>query len=189
MRTMAQLLEASLPSDELELIPGELPDTSDPQDARQWVTVYGELVSFAERTLARPKVGETVGASQAAVAADRQAMERHLQRLRSRLEFWERRLWALAGLEVDVAGRWVAYGRQRLQLTGREIQLLAFLARRPGRFYPATQLVALAWGTPGLSAEQLRTYVVRLRRRLSAAGAPCRLVSEPRRGYGLVFDT
>ena len=63
----------------------------------------------------------------------------------------------------------------------------SFLARRPGRFYSATQLITLAWGTPELSAEQLRTYIVRLRRRLSTAGAPCRVVSEPRRGYGLVF--
>jgi hypothetical protein len=49
------------------------------------------------------------------------------------------------------------------------------------------QLVNLAWGAPELSAEQLRTYVVRLRRHLATTGLPARLVSEPRRGYGLVF--
>jgi DNA-binding response OmpR family regulator len=181
------MAERRLP-DELELIPGELPDTSDPEDARQWTTVYRELVTFAERTLARLRSQETTPTElRAGTESDAAAMERHLDRLRSRLEFWEQRLWDLAGLDVDIAGRSVAYGRRRLHLTGREIQLLAFLARRPGRFYPASQLVALAWGTPELSSEQLRTYIVRLRRRLSAAGAPCRVVSEPRRGYGLVF--
>jgi len=187
MRKMAQLLEASRLPDELELIPGELPDTLDPEDARQWTTVYRELVTFAERTLARltSQQAESAGRSQA--SGDAAAMEGHLHRLRSRLEFWERRLWQLAGLDLDVAGRSLTYGRRRLPLTRREIELLAFLARRPGRFYSATQLITLAWGTPELSAEQLRTYIVRLRRRLSTAGAPCRVVSEPRRGYGLVF--
>ena len=53
--------------------------------------------------------------------------------------------------------------------------------------FPAAQLVSLAWASPELSSEQLRTYVVRLRRHLATTGVPARLVSEPRRGYGLVF--
>jgi DNA-binding response OmpR family regulator len=65
--------------------------------------------------------------------------------------------------------------------------LLSFLARRPGQFFSAAQLVSLAWAAPELSAEQLRTYVVRLRRHLATSGVPARLVSEPRRGYGLIF--
>jgi DNA-binding response OmpR family regulator len=182
---MAQLLEPRRLTDELELIPGELPDTSDPDDARQWINVYRELVAFAERTLARLK--EHPPADRLGAEADRKAMERHLQRLRSRLEFWERRLWELAGLDLDLDRRSLTYGAQRLHLTGREIELLAFLARRPGHFYTANQLIVLAWGTPELSPEQLRTYIVRLRRRLESGGVPCRLVSEPRRGYGLVF--
>ena len=67
------------------------------------------------------------------------------------------------------------------------MELLAFLAQRPGQFYSAGQLVNLAWSAPELSAEQLRTYVVRLRRHLATTRVPARLVSEPRRGYGLVF--
>jgi DNA-binding response OmpR family regulator len=113
--------------------------------------------------------------------------ETQLRRLQSRLDFWVRRLWELAGLDLDVR-RWVlSYAAQRLTLTRREAELLGFLARRPGQFYSATQLVSLAWAAPDLSPEQLRTYVVRLRRHLAATGVPARLVSEPRRGYGLVF--
>jgi DNA-binding response OmpR family regulator len=114
-------------------------------------------------------------------------MEGHLRRLQSRLEFWERRLWELAGLDLDIRRRVLTYAGQRLTLTRREAELLSFLARRPGEFFPAAQLVSLAWGAPELSAEQLRTYVVRLRRHLATTGVPARLVSEPRRGYGLVF--
>jgi DNA-binding response OmpR family regulator len=182
---MAQLLDSRRLADELELIPGELPDTSDPDDARQWINVYRELVAFAERTLGRLK--ENPLADRFHAEADEQALEGHLLRLRSRLEFWERRLWELAGLDLDIQGRSLGYGGRRLHLTGREVELLAFLARRPGHYYTATQLIVLAWGAPELSAEQLRTYIVRLRRRLESAGVPCRLVSEPRRGYGLVF--
>jgi DNA-binding response OmpR family regulator len=93
----------------------------------------------------------------------------------------------LAGLDLDVRRRVLSYAGKRLTLTRREAELLAFLARRPGQFFAAGQLVTLAWGAPELSSEQLRTYVVRLRRHLATSGVPARLVSEPRRGYGLVF--
>jgi DNA-binding response OmpR family regulator len=164
---------------ELYLLPGEVPETRDLEDARQWVSIYRELVTFSERTLRRLRSG--VG------DADERVMESHLRRLESRLEFWERRLWDLAGLDLDVRRRVLSYAGKRITLTRREAELLAFLARRPGQFYSASQLVSLAWASPDLSAEQLRTYIVRLRRHLAASGVPARLVSEPRRGYGLVF--
>jgi len=164
---------------DLYLLPGEVPETRDLEDARQWVSIYRELVTFSERTLSRLR--------SAGGDADERVMETHLRRLQSRLDFWERRLWELAGLDLDVRRRELTYAGQRLTLTRREAELLAFLARRPGQFYSATQLVNLAWASPELSPEQLRTYVVRLRRHLAATGVPARLVSEPRRGYGLVF--
>jgi len=166
---------------DLYLLPGEVPETRDREDARQWVSIYRELVTFSERTLTRLRNGGS--------DADERVIETHLRRLRSRLEFWERRLWDLAGLDLDVRRRVLSYAGQRLTLTRREAELLAFLARRPGQFYSASQLVSLAWAAPELSAEQLRTYVVRLRRHLATSGVPARLVSEPRRGYGLVFTT
>ena len=187
------MARASLPSEpvtELYLIQGEVPDTRDLDDARQWVTIYRELVTFADRTLARLRRegginGETEGST--AGDADERWMEGHLRRLQSRLDFWERRLWDLAGLDLDLRRRVLTYAGRRLTLTRREVELLSFLARRPGQFFPAAQLVNLAWGAPELSAEQLRTYVVRLRRHLATTGVPARLLSEPRHGYGLVF--
>jgi hypothetical protein len=178
---MAQVSVSNHPVSDLHLLPGEVPETRDLEDVRQWVSIYRELVSFSERTLSRLRSG---GAD-----ADELVMEMHLRRLRSRLEFWERRLWELAGLDLDVRRRVLSYAGRRVTLTRREAELLAFLARRPGQFYLAAQLVGLAWASPELSAEQLRTYVVRLRRHLAATGVPARIVSEPRRGYGLVFTT
>jgi hypothetical protein len=176
---MARVNVSSGPAAELYLLPGEVPETLDLEDARQWVSIYRELVTFSERTLSRLRSG---GGD-----ADERVMETHLRRLQSRLDFWERRLWDLAGLDLDVRRRVLTYAGQRLTLTRREAELLAFLARRPGQFYSASQLVSLAWASPELSPEQLRTYVVRLRRHLATSGVPARLVSEPRRGYGLVF--
>lgn len=187
---MARASTPSVPVTELYLIQGEVPDTNDLDDARQWVTIYRELVTFADRTLNRLR--REAGANRDADGsepsdADERGMEGHLRRLQSRLDFWERRLWDLAGLDLDLRRRVLTYAGRRLTLTRREAELLSFLARRPGQFFPAAQLVNLAWGAPELSAEQLRTYVVRLRRHLATTGVPAQLVSEPRRGYGLVF--
>jgi DNA-binding response OmpR family regulator len=172
---------------ELYLIQGEFPDTDDPEDARQWVTIYRELLTFAERTLNRIRTRPGGLRGSRGLDPDQRWLEAHAGRLQVRLDFWERRVWELAGLDLDVQRRVLTYAGQRMPLTRRETELLAFLARRPGQFYSAAQLVALAWRMPQLSAEQLRTYVVRLRRHLAESGVPCRLVSEPRRGYGLVF--
>jgi DNA-binding response OmpR family regulator len=176
---MARLSISGSPPSDLYLLPGEVPETRDLEDARQWVSIYRELVAFSERTLSRLRSGGG--------HADERVMETHLRRLQGRLEFWERRLWDLAGLDLDVRHRVLSYAGQRLTLTRREAELLAFLARRPGQFYSASQLVSLAWAAPELSPEQLRTYIVRLRRHLATSGVPARLLSEPRRGYGLVF--
>lgn len=178
-----------LPTGELYLIQGEVPDSSDIEDARQWITIYRELVTFAERTLSRLRSegAQSHPPGSPRSDADERSLQTHLRRLQSRLDFWERRLWELAGLDLDVRRRTLAYAGRSLTLTRREVQLLAFLAGRPGQFYSAPQLVSLAWSAPELSAEQLRTYVVRLRRQLATLQVPARLVSEPRRGYGLVF--
>lgn len=151
-RMAARMSISSLAPPDLYLLPGEVPETRDLEDARQWVSIYRELVTFSERTLNRLRKGSS--------DTDERVMETNLRRLQSRLELWERRLWDLAGLDLDVRRRVLTY---------------------------AGQLVSLAWAAPELSPEQLRTYVVRLRRHLVTSGVPAQLVSEPRRGYGLVF--
>lgn len=186
---MAQAVAPASTSN-LHLIPGEMPDSDDPEDARQWLTIYRELVAFAERSLTRLRAEAQNAASLDSARGDADArwMQAHLGRLQARLEFWEHRFWRLAGLDLDIRRRILSHGGHRLRLTRRETELLSFLAQRPGQFYSAGQLVNQAWHAPDLSEEQLRTYVVRLRRHLASAQVPARLVSEPRRGYGLVFS-
>src|SRR5712691_11401572 len=137
---MASVSVSDQPVIDLYLLPGEVPETRDLEDARQWVSIYRELVTFSERTLSRLR--------SAGGDADEPVMETHLRRLQSRLDFWEGRLWELAGLDLDVRRRVLNYAGQRVTLTRREAELLAFLARRPGQFYSATQLVSLAWPPP-----------------------------------------
>jgi DNA-binding response OmpR family regulator len=185
---MARASLSDPPAGELYMIPGEVPDTRDIEDARQWVTIYRELVSFAERTLKRLRSGGvTIPLASDRSDADERSMESHLRRLQSRLDFWERRIWELGGLDLDISRRVLSYGGHTVLLTRREAELLGFLALRPGQYFSPAELVSLAWGSQELSAEQLRTYVVRLRRLLSRAKVRARLISEPRRGYGLIF--
>src|SRR2546422_9795339 len=160
---MARAFVTSPPSGELYLIQGEQPDTRDVEDARQWVTIYRELATFAERTLNRLRTGEGNGQAVAlSHDADERSMEAHFRRLQSRLDFWEHRLWDLAGLDLDVRRRLLSYAGRHLTLTRREVELLAFLARRPGQFYSAAQLANAAWGPPTLDLQQLRRYAARL---------------------------
>src|SRR5207237_8578238 len=111
-------------------IPGGAPDPRDGDAVRQWVTLSRELVTFADRALSRlrrEKGGNMEADGSNASDADERGMEGHLRRLQSRLDFWERRLWELAGLDLDVRRRVLNYAGQRLTLTRREAELLAFL--------------------------------------------------------------
>jgi DNA-binding response OmpR family regulator len=93
-------------------------------------------------------------------------LEGHLRWVRDRASFWRERHAELTGLHLDA-----------------EFQLLSFLSDHPGRHFPAGLLVARAWPDSDLCEEQLRTYLVRLRRKLEAAGAPCRIVARRPNGY------
>lgn len=187
---MAALAVAGFPGGPF-LIPGEVLESDDPQDARQWMAIYRELDAFLQRTLQRVRADaqDSNGSSLPASDADQRALELHLRRVQSRLEYWDRRFRELEGLDLDVERRRLHHAGRSVRLTRRETQLLAFLAQRPGEFFDARQLLRQAWKAPELSEEQVRTYVVRLRRLLANAEVRARLVSEPRRGYGLVFSS
>ena len=90
---MARVSPRNQPITELYLIQGEVPDTQDLDDARQWVTIYRELVTFADRTLTRLRreAGSNGDADRLDTSdADERGMDGHLRRLQSRLDFWER---------------------------------------------------------------------------------------------------
>lgn len=170
------------------VIEGEPLDSPYAEDAQQWVGIYSELVSFTGRSLARQRTQPDSSAEAELLGAgDEPQLQSHLERLLFRLEFWRRRVHDLAGIELDLDNRTIAYQGRTATLTRRETQLLSFLAEHPGKFFSAAQLIQRAWHAPELSEEELRTYVVRLRRCIRGLGLPCELVTQARQGYALHF--
>lgn len=172
---------------EVRLLLGEDPDTRHAADARRWIAIYSQLLVFNEELLDRlhREVGE--GAGERGLDVDDRIAEGELTRLRDRLAFWQTRHRELAGVDVDERAG-ILYGAAGpLPLTAREAQLLTFLLHRPDRYFAPSALAAQAWHDPRLAAEQVRSYVVRLRRRLAEARVACRIDSRRGLGYMLTF--
>ncbi|MGH7903431.1 MAG: response regulator [Candidatus Dormibacteraceae bacterium] len=78
-------------------------------------------------------------------------------------------------LEVDLVRHEVRAGKARVQLRPKEFDLLALLARHPGRVFPRSELLDLVWGYdfPGYT-RTVDVHVQQLREKLGGAG-----VTEP----------
>jgi DNA-binding response OmpR family regulator len=90
------------------------------------------------------------------------------------------------GLVFDAKQRTVKGGEATVSLTKREWQLLSFLLANPNQFFAAEEVALPAWG-PEASIEQFRTYVTRLRQKLSPYKGVCEVVNEKGKGYRLVL--
>jgi DNA-binding response OmpR family regulator len=77
-------------------------------------------------------------------------------------------------------------GREAV-LTHREFELLQFLLDHPHRYYTASQITGFAWSDAALFPEEVRNYVLRVRKILARLEIPCDLVNRPGRGYSLTF--
>jgi DNA-binding response OmpR family regulator len=76
---------------------------------------------------------------------------------------------ALDGIEVDCSTRRVHRARALVHLTPTEFDLLAFLAKRPGRVFTREHLLAEVWGyRDGSGARTVDSHVRALRRKLGA---------------------
>jgi DNA-binding response OmpR family regulator len=172
---------------EVQLLQGENPETQHAADARRWIAIYSQLLNFNEELLERLRRGVGGSAGERGLDVDDRIAEWELTRLRDRLAFWQRRHRELAGVDVDeTAG--VLYGADgAISLTTRESQLLTFLLQRPDCYFSPSALAAQAWHDPRLAAEQVRSYVVRLRRLLAEARVACRIDSRRGLGYMLTF--
>jgi DNA-binding response OmpR family regulator len=75
------------------------------------------------------------------------------------------------GLEIDLARHEVRHGEARIQLRPKEFDLLALLARHPGRVYQRTELLDLVWGYdfPGYT-RTVDVHIQQVREKLSGAG-------------------
>jgi len=90
-------------------------------------------------------------------------------------------------LQVNLSQRRALLGRVELNLTPREFDLLATLARHPGRVFTRLQLLEAAGGDAfGSSERAVDTHVSNLRRKLEADPAsPRYLLTVPGAGYKL----
>jgi DNA-binding response OmpR family regulator len=93
----------------------------------------------------------------------------------------------LGGLVFDAKLRTVKGREGAVSLTKREWQLLSFFLTNPNQFFAAEEVALPAWG-PDASIEQFRTYVARLRQKLSPFKGVCEVVNEKGKGYRLVLQ-
>ena len=91
------------------------------------------------------------------------------------------------GLVFDAKLRTVRSEEVNVSLTKREWQLLSFFLANPSQFFTAEEVALPAWG-PDASVEQFRTYVTRLRKKLSPFKGVCEVVNEKGKGYRLVLQ-
>ena len=93
----------------------------------------------------------------------------------------------VGGLVFEAEQRRVMSKEASVSLTKREWQLLSFLLVSPNQFFGADEIALQAWG-PEASVEQFRSYVTRLRNKLSPFAAQCEVVTEKGKGYCLVLQ-
>jgi two-component system KDP operon response regulator KdpE len=91
-------------------------------------------------------------------------------------------------LFIDFAKRIVTVGAQPVHLTRIEFDILAFLARNPGRVVTSRMLLDQVWGPEYVGDTQaLRVHVSHLRRKLESPGDVSRyILTEPGVGFRFV---
>jgi DNA-binding response OmpR family regulator len=90
---------------------------------------------------------------------------------RARIEPDAPKLIRAGKLEVDLERHEVRHGEAKVQLRPKEFDLLALLARHPGRVFQRSELLDLVWGYdfPGYT-RTVDVHVQQLREKLAAAG-------------------
>jgi DNA-binding response OmpR family regulator len=132
----------------------------------------------ADQILPKPFVpGQLVGAIRAALRGPGPAS---VVPLATRIE--------LAGAVFDSEARRITRGERSVGFSRRDWELLTFLLANPGQWFSADELVRLAWRSTRFSSEQLRSYVMRLRRKMQPLDLPFTITSQQGRGYRLDLD-
>ena len=89
-------------------------------------------------------------------------------------------------LVVDLARHRVAVGDRDVELTPKEFDFLALLARWPGRVLTHRTILQEVWGPEyGHETHYLRVYASQIRKKLGDAPRRSRLITEPGVGYRL----
>lgn len=91
----------------------------------------------------------------------------------------------IADLVVDLAAREAVLGGRSLGLTGKEFDLLSYLAARPGVMIPKRELMAEIWRQPyGGADKTVDVHLSWLRRKLGESASEPRFI-HTRRGVGV----
>ncbi len=90
---------------------------------------------------------------------------------RARLEPDQPKLVRAGGLEVDLERHEVRWAERRVQLRPKEFDLLALLAKHPGRVFQRSELLDLVWGYdfPGYT-RTVDVHIQQLREKLTESG-------------------
>ena len=96
---------------------------------------------------------------------------------------------AFGAVEVDLPRRTVRRNGGLVDVTRQEYEVLAVMARQPGRVLTHRALLASAWSDGEGSIASLRFHVAALRRKLEEDPTqPCHLVTEAGVGYRLLIE-
>jgi DNA-binding winged helix-turn-helix (wHTH) protein len=168
---------------------GEHIETTDWEDARHWMSIYGDLLEFKRGILDRIRLdlAKLPPVARSAADQDYHLIAAQMEGYQKRLDLWNQRLRELNGLRLDPEGRMIRYQGRETALTVREFQLLEFLLDHPYRFFTVAEILGQAWGEPTLFPEEVRNYVRRVRKVIAALQIPCDVVNKPGRGYSLEF--
>jgi DNA-binding response OmpR family regulator len=168
---------------------GEDLETEHWEDARHWMSIYDDLIRFKLGLLDRVKreLPKLHPVAQRAANEDVTIIETQMEGYYGRLDLWYQRVWKLQGLWLDPAGRVLRHKGEDAVLTHREFELLQFLLDHPHRFFTVSQIAGYAWSDSALLPEEVRNYVLRVRKILGRLDIPCDLVNRPGRGYSLTF--
>jgi DNA-binding response OmpR family regulator len=155
-------------------LPGEDLTTSALPEVAGWISIYEEMA-----TILRSVIDRANGPDQS------DELRRQLGWIEDRLAIWRARHRELAGVVIDRDEHLLMYAGKSRRLTRREADLLDFLLRHPRRQFTSKQLATLAWQNTRLSDAQVRTYIMRVRKRLQEVGVEEAISVARNRGYGI----
>lgn len=169
---------------------GEDLSTAHWEDARHWLSIYSDLLTFKRGILDRIQrdVAKLQPEAQKAASKDLEIVEDQMLSYEKRHALWTKRAKELRGLFVETSDRTLRHGNRSTALTNREFQLMQLLLDHPHRYFTTSQVLGQAWSEPALSPEEVRNYVQRIRKILVDLGAPAEIINKPGRGYSLVFS-
>jgi two-component system KDP operon response regulator KdpE len=187
------ITQASLSDPDVVVLDLGLPDLDGVEVCRrlrQWTQVPVIVLSAAgneERKVAALDIGADDYVTKPFGMAELEARLRVALRRRSTQATTEPVVLTVGRVEVDLVHHMARLDGTTLELTGREFDLLAYLARHAGKVCTHQMILRDVWGSAyGTESHYLRVYAHRLRRKLGDAGHL--LHTQPGIGYQLLEE-